>query len=331
MSVMRYLTYSQVAALGGNDPLSAFDDVVETVKLLHSGEASMPAETHVDLTSPQGKVYSLPATVGGRFNAAGVKWTAHRPQARDGYPMAMAMTLLNRADNGLPVAIMQSGSLTATRTAAVSALALRYASPKPPRRILLLGAGVQAAAHLKMLAAHFPGLEKIYCWNRTPSHLEAMLNQAETLPWQTEKLTSIEYALAQPWDALITCTSASQPFIGQQFIQPGRMVMQIGYHEVSFEAIARADKVVVDGWGDYCNTSAKSLFQMYRAGEFVVDSVAADLNDLVVNNWRASPTDSVYFSSFGLNVFDIALAARVAQEAERQDVGTALPLEFALS
>ncbi|WP_202301834.1 ornithine cyclodeaminase [Dryocola clanedunensis] len=331
MSALRYLTQSQVAALGGTDPQLAFDNVVETVKLMRKGEASMPAETHVNLAAPQGKVYALQARVGGDFNATGVKWTAHRPQAQDGYPMAMAMTLLNRADNGLPVALLQSGSLTATRTAAVSALALKYASPVPPRRILLLGAGVQACAHLKMLAAQFPELEQVDCWNRTPSHLEAMLDRAGSLPWPTQKLTSIEHALAQSWDTLITCTSASQPFIGPQFIQPGRMVMQIGYHEVSFEAIARADKVVVDGWGDYCATSAKSLFQMYRAGGFTQAKMAADLANLVVDNWRAAPGDSVYFSSFGLNVFDIALAARVAQEAERQDVGTALPLEFALS
>lgn len=46
----------------------------------------MPAETHVNLDTPLGKVYALPARVGGRFNATGVKWTAHRPRANDGYP-----------------------------------------------------------------------------------------------------------------------------------------------------------------------------------------------------------------------------------------------------
>lgn len=331
MTHLRFLTQTQVATLGGNDPLKALDDVEETVRLIRSNDADMPAESHVALGAPQGKVYSLPARVGGRFNATGVKWTAHRPQAQDGFPMAIAMTLLNRADNGLPVALMQSGELTATRTAAVSALALKYAAPCEVKRVLLLGAGVQAAAHLRMLCAVFPKLETLYCWNRTAGHLDVLLSQNAQLPWPVQQFAMLDDALAQPWDALITCTGASQPFVGRQAMRAGSLIMQIGYHEVSFDAINRADKVVVDGWGDYCNTSAKSLFQMYRAGEFTRERVAADLTSLVVDDWRAGKDECVYFSSFGLNVFDIALAARVAQQAELLDIGTILPLELGLA
>lgn len=328
MTRLRYLTQTDVITLGGNDPLQALEDVTDTVKLMRNGEATMPAETHVDLGSSQGKVYSLPARVAGRFNATGVKWTAHRPQAQDGFPMAIAMTLLNRADNGMPLALMQSGSLTATRTAAVSALAIKYASPVPVKRVLLLGAGVQATAHLLMLRSLYPDLERIYCWNRTPENLAKMLENAGESAIPTQQINSLEEAIRQPWDALLTCTGASQPFLGPDIMEPGRLIAQIGHHEVSFAAIERASNVVVDGWGDYCNTSAKSLFQMYRAGLFSPARVAADLAGLVVDGWRATSTDCVYFSSFGLNVFDIALAARVAQEAERQGAGTALPLDL---
>lgn len=86
MTHLRFLTQTQVATLGGNDPLKALADVEETVKLLRSKDAEMPAESHVTLGLPQGRIYSLPARVGGRFNATGVKWTAHRPQAQDAFP-----------------------------------------------------------------------------------------------------------------------------------------------------------------------------------------------------------------------------------------------------
>jgi ornithine cyclodeaminase len=330
MTSLRFLTQSQVLTLGGNDPLRAVEDIAETVRLMRAGEAAMPAETHVNLDTSQGKIYSLPARVAGRFNATGVKWTAHRPQAQDGFPMAIAMTLLNRADNGLPLALLQSGSLTATRTAAVSALALKLASPVPVRRVLILGAGVQAAAHLRMLRSVFPDLEAVYCWNRTPQRLEKMLGAAQETAEGVQPFVKLADALRQRWDALLTCTGASQPFIGPEVVLPGRIILQIGYHEVSFAAIERASKVAVDGWGDYCHSSAKSLFQMFRSGDFTPDRVATDLAGLVVDGWRAAAEDSVYFSSFGLNVFDIALAARVVQEAERQNIGTALPLELTI-
>ncbi|ELY2765157.1 ornithine cyclodeaminase family protein [Cronobacter malonaticus] len=325
---MRFLTGQQVAALGGLDPHAALSDVTDAALLMARGDAVMPAETHVPLDTAPGKVYALPARVGGRFNATGVKWTAHRPQPQDNLPMALTVTLINRADSGVPVGLVESGGLTAVRTAAVSALALRHAAPREVKRVLLLGAGVQARAHLEMLRAHFPALSCLGLWNRTPARLESM--PVAALPFPYKVFGDLSEAQKQPWDAVITCTGAQQPFLGPQWCQPGRLIMQIGYHEMSFAAIKHATQVVVDAWGEFRHTSAKSLFQMYRAGEFADDGWAADLAALLTGAWRPMQDDCVYFSSFGLNVFDIALAARVLQRAEQENTGTTLPL-FGLS
>lgn len=325
MPMLRYLNQHQVATLGGLDPRQALQDVTDTVRLLREGAAQMPAETHVDLATPRGKVYALPARVGGRFNATGVKWTAHRPDIDDDLPQAMAMTLVNRADNGLPIGLVESGGLTAVRTAAVSALVLRRAAPRPVKRVLLAGAGVQARAHCEMLRVHFPDLAQLWCWNRTPDNLDAMLASLDPLPFPVTQVATLEEAQALEYDALIACTSAAEPWITPPFFHPGSLVMQIGYHEAGFATIGLADEVVVDAWGDFCHVSAKSLFQLFRSGGFNPDAVSADLTQLIADQWRAPADARVYFSSFGLNVFDIALAARVLQSAEAQHFGTLLP------
>lgn len=319
----RYLDQQDVIALGGTQAEAALNDVCDVVTLMRQQQTQMPAETHVRLAGARGKAYALPASVGGRFNAAGVKWTAHRPDASDGLPQAMAMTLINRADSGLPLGLVESGALTATRTAAVSALALRHAAPRPVQRVLLLGTGVQATAHLEMLRQLFPGLQQVSWWGRNAS---ASMADAANQPWPLVRISDLQEALAGEADAVITCTSAAEPLLGADAVRPGRLVIQVGYHEVAFEAIARATRVVVDLWGDFCESSAKSLFQMYRAGQFTPERVDADLSNLLLDGWRADPDDSVYFSSFGLNVFDIALAARVLAHAQQQGTGTILPL-----
>ncbi|EHD21461.1 MULTISPECIES: ornithine cyclodeaminase family protein [Brenneria] len=323
---LRYLSQQDVLQLGGADPHRALQDVIDVVHLMRGGEAHMPAETHIDLATPLGKAYALPAYVGGRFNAAGVKWTAHRPQAGDALPQALALTLINRADSGVPVGLVESALLTATRTAAVSAIALRYAAPRPVKRVLLLGAGVQAQAHIAMLKSLFPDLEQLICWNRTEQKRARLLANAGDLPWPVACPATLAAALAGEADALITCTSATQPFLGASVLREGTIVLQIGYHEMRFSGIRRATKVVADLWGDFSRTSAKSLFQMYRAGRFSPDELAADLGHLLLDHWRPAADDRVYFSSFGLNVFDIALAARLLQDAERQQRGRLLPL-----
>ncbi|MCX2946672.1 ornithine cyclodeaminase, partial [Rahnella perminowiae] len=162
----RYLSQQDVMTLGGTQAQAALDDIRDVVTLMRQQQAQMPSETHVTLGGDRGKAYALPASVGGRFNAAGVKWTAHRPDAHDGLPQAMAMTLINRADNGLPLGLVESAALTATRTAAVSALALRHAAPRPVQHVLLLGTGVQATAHLEMLRQLFPELKQVSWWSR---------------------------------------------------------------------------------------------------------------------------------------------------------------------
>ncbi|MFE8103280.1 ornithine cyclodeaminase [Brenneria goodwinii] len=322
---LRYLDRQAVIQLGGTDPRQAFNDVVEVVGLMRRGDAHMTPESHIDLATPRGKAYALPASVGGRFNAAGVKWTAHRPQIADQWPQAMAITLINRLTDGMPIGMVESAALTATRTAAVSAVALRYATPQKVRRVLLIGAGVQAQAHIEMLRVLFPTLEKLTWWNRTPDTPQRIFAALPALPWPVAFPDTLHQALLTDYDALIACTSAATPFLGADALRPGGIVLQVGYHEVSFSAIRQASKVVVDLWGEFCQTSAKSLFQMYRAGEFDPQRLSADLGQLLLDGWRCSAHDSVYFSSFGLNVFDIALAARVLQDAALHASGAMLP------
>jgi ornithine cyclodeaminase len=211
------------------------------------------------------------------------------------------------------------------RTAAVSALALRHAAPRPVRHAALLGAGTQATMHLAMLAACFPDLEQVAVWNRTPAARDGMLEQAGRLPWPVIRADPLSDALAGA-DAVLACTAATQPILQAEAALPGRIVLQIGYHEASFELIDASTAVVVDLWGEFRSTSAKSLFQAHRAGRFEAGRLAAELADVLAGHWTPRPDDVVYFSSFGLNIFDLALATRVLRRAAELGHGRMLDL-----
>ena len=324
----RYLSRQDVIALGGGDVARAVEDVSEVLRLLRCGEAAMPTETAVALAgSEQARAYALAARVGGRFGAAGVKWAAHRPPVEDGAPQTLSLTLINDLATGRPRGLVESALLTATRTAAVSALALCTVAPRRPRRVAVLGAGVQARAHLAMLAALFPAVEEVAVWNRSPARRDALIATIRpAAPWPIRLADDLSEIVAGGADAIVACTAAAQPILGRSAVRPGRILLQIGYHEVAFDAIDDADAVVVDLWGDFARTSAKSLFQMHRAGRFPAERVAADLSAAVLDGWRPAPDTAVYMSSFGLNVFDVALAARVLARAEAEDVGRLLPM-----
>lgn len=324
---IRFLGRTGVVAAGGEDFPAALADVRAALALLRAGDAEMPPENSVRLGPPgaaQARAYALPARLGGAIAAAGLKWTAHRPAVNDGAPAIVSMTIVNDAQTGRPIGVVESALLTAMRTAAVSALVLQHAAPVPPRRVALIGAGAQARTHLRMLAALFPALERVSVWNRTPGRAQAMV-EAANAPWPIA-LAANPAAAIDGADAVITCTNAPSPILDAGVMAPNWILLQIGYHEVTFDAIDRADAVLVDLWGEFRRTSAKSLFQMHRAGCFEADRVAADLAAVVLDGWRPRPGACVYFSSFGLNIFDLALAARVLREAAARGMGTMVPL-----
>lgn len=323
---MRYLSTADLLQLGLMDWPAALRDVAATIRLLHTGDAGMVPESVMPLgPDPRSKAYGLPAFVGGSYDAAGLKWTLHRPAARGDMPAITSTTILDTLSDGRPLGMMESALVTRVRTAAVSATAIRALLATPPRRITLLGAGGQAETHLDMLLDLFPELEAIDLWNRTPARLAALIARRAAVPGPARLAhESLPEAIAEA-DVILCCTSAPSPILTAQAVRPGRLIVQVGFHEVSFDAIAASDAVCVDLWGDFAETSAKSLFQMYRAGAFTEAQVKADLPQILIDGWRPAPGASLYFSSFGLNVFDIAFAARLMARAQEQGTGTLLP------
>ncbi len=325
MNTIRHLSRKDTIEAGALDWQAAVTDVEATLRLLRGGEAGMVAESVMPLgADPRNKAYGLPAFVGGTYDAAGLKWTVHRAEPIGDLPSISSTTVINRLSDGAPLGSVESALLTRMRTAAVSAAAIKALKPNGIRSVALLGAGAHAQTHLDMLRALFADLEAIHLWNRTRSNLEPLLKQAANGPTRVSPHADWRDATADA-DVVICCTSSPQPFLDRSAVRPGRLIMQIGFHEVMFETIAATDLVTVDLWGDFANKSAKSLFQMYRAGEFSSGQVAADLPALLLDKWCPPPEASLYFSSFGLNVFDIAFAARVLRQANALNIGILLP------
>lgn len=326
MSFPRYLSRQHVIAAGAEDWPAAMNDVRTAINLLSDGDAGMEPESAVALgADPRHKAYALPGWLGGQFQAAGVKCSIHSNAKRARSGATTSHTLLHDRDDGRLIGIVESGHLTRIRTAAVSAIAIQTLLRVPPQIVAICGAGEMARSHLEMVSAVFYGVRRVRLWNRTRQHLDDMVASARVRA--DLEIEPVDRLNDMEADAILTCTSSVEPFVTPDLVKPGRLIAQIGFHEVAFDAIAGSDAIVVDGWGAYAKTSAKSLFQMYRKGLFDASDVSADLAAIVMGGWRPPPQASIYFSSFGLNILDVAIAARVLSSAEARGIGTLLPAE----
>lgn len=128
-----------------------------------AGRAENPPKLGVH-PRPNSFLHAMPAYVGSGDHQDGdvtaLKWVAAYPgNPARGLPTISGLVVLNDSGTGLPVAVMDAAALTATRTAAVTGVALRHLAPDGWRRVALLGFGTQGRAHAALLAALWPDAE----------------------------------------------------------------------------------------------------------------------------------------------------------------------------
>src|SRR6185437_5163828 len=101
--------------------------------------------------------------------------------------------------------------ITSIRTAAVSAVATRLLARPESRTLAILGAGVQARAHLEGMRAVLP-FDRVRVWSHTPG--------------RAAELDGVE-ALADA-DVVVTATSAREPILRREWLKEGAHVNAVG-------------------------------------------------------------------------------------------------------
>jgi ornithine cyclodeaminase/alanine dehydrogenase-like protein (mu-crystallin family) len=134
-------------------------------------------------------VLGIPAVDGGGFHikAAGLvgersyfaaKTNANIPgNAARGLPTIQGTVFLADAVTGQPLALMESGSVTALRTAAATAVAARFLARPNARRAVVVGCGVQGALQLDAIAAVLP-LTSVQLFDTDHARAEALATRA---------------------------------------------------------------------------------------------------------------------------------------------------------
>ena len=123
-------------------------------------------------------INAMPAYLGGS-DRAGIKWVAGYEQNRaKGLPYIHGVFVLTEADTGRPLALIDGAWITDVRTPGVSGVVMRQLADEP-KRLAIVGAGVQGRRHLELLLDLCPGIEQVRAFDTEPQATEALLSQAE--------------------------------------------------------------------------------------------------------------------------------------------------------
>lgn len=286
-------------------PFPAAVDALETAFREEDPAAAGPVRTAVETAA--GSLLLMPARGARGVGVKLVTLTDANPER--GLPFVQAAYVLFDPVTQAPEALLDGTALTTLRTAAVSALATRWLARPDARRLVVLGAGPQAAAHIEAMRAVRP-IDDVVVVSRTRARAESLATIAEARVAGPEAIGEA--------DIVCACTTSATPVVFGASLPAGVHVNAVGAYlpdarELDTEAVALA-RVVVEHRGVAFAEAGDLLIPM---GEGAIDEehVIADLRELVLGAAvRRSPDDVTVFKSVGM-AFEDLVVARAALEA----------------
>jgi ornithine cyclodeaminase/alanine dehydrogenase-like protein (mu-crystallin family) len=248
---------------------------------------------------------------------------------RHGLPTIQGVVMLVDTLHGRPLALMESMTLTALRTAATAALAARHGARLGSRRLAVIGCGAQAPYQVAALRQLFP-LQEIR-FNDLDRRRAELLAQEAAATGLASIVTESAATAVEGADICVTCTTSKTAVLTDALPLRGAFVAAMGAdnpekHEVDPLLLARA-RILVDD-AEAC-AGGGDLGHALRAGVLRREAVHADLAELAAGTKRGRLSDDelVIFDSTGSGVQDVAAAWAAYNAAQERGVG----LRFDLS
>jgi ornithine cyclodeaminase/alanine dehydrogenase-like protein (mu-crystallin family) len=297
------------------------DALADAHRELSEGKASMPPRIAA-FAERNGLLGAMPAYLPSAGLAC--KLVSLFPENRDRHTHQALIAVFDQT-NGTPVALMDGTYITATRTAAGSALATRLLAREDARVLAILGAGVQARTHADALR-RVRDFGEIRIASRDAARAAELARELGA-----EAAGSFEEAVRGA-DVVAAATHATEPVVLREWLEPGAHVNSVGANpagrgEVD-PAIVRDAAVLAVEFRESTLAPPPAGASEFREG---APPDVVELGELVAGTkpGRASPEEITLYKSVGVAVQDAAAAALVLAAARERSVGREIELEEA--
>lgn len=248
---------------------------------------------------------------------------------RFGLPNIQGVIVLCDAENGAPLAVLDSIEITILRTGAATGVAAKYLAREDATTATICGCGNQGRVSLRALA-QVRELKQVFAFDiddeqaaRYAAELSGELQLAVTA------VRDLPTAFRQS-DIIVTCTPSQQPFVFSSDVAPGTFIAAVGAdnetkQELDAQLLA-ANKVVVDSL-EQC-AAIGDLKPALQGGLMTRADVQAELGEVIAGRKpaRESAEEIIIFDSTGTALQDVAAAAIVYERAVRTNQGLRLNL-----
>jgi ornithine cyclodeaminase/alanine dehydrogenase len=318
-----YLSQADVAGVG-----LTMDKIIEALEIAFrekgEGRIEMPPKPGIHPGGEDNFIHAMPAYIPA-LKSAGLKWVSgFKENYKRRLPYISGLIILNDAETGLPISVMDCVWITAMRTGAATAVAGRYLARPDSSVAGVLGCGIQGRSNVEALNVLFP-LKRVMAYDVAENAVRLYAEEIssrfglEVVPVKTPR------EAVSGCDIVIT----AGPILKKPHasIQAGWMDEGAFASLVDFDAYWHPE--AMHEAAKFCTDDISQLRYYQEAGFFQgIPSVHADLGELVTGQkkGRESPTERTMTANLGLALDDMAVAPLIYQQALEKGLGTRLPL-----
>lgn len=281
--------------------------VIQPLRLVMPFESAagstLPGQTGI---TEHGLLFAKPAQLG---SALATKLITLVPQnAERGLPTLLATIILMDPQTGAAQAVIEGTTLTALRTAAVSAVAAEALTDPGPKVVAMLGSGVLARSHAQMLRRIRP-ISEIRIWSRSPDNVATCAKEVGG----TACASAQEACIGA--DIICTVSNASTPILKGAWLKSGAFIAAVGAPRPTWRELdddAMRQSVVI---ADQREAAEKESGDVMLSGA----KIYAEIGEILSKKIAPPPAGStIVFKSLGQAVEDAVAAKLVFDAAGRQ-------------
>jgi ornithine cyclodeaminase/alanine dehydrogenase len=245
-------------------------------------------------------------------DVAALKWVAGYPANKGrGLPYISGLIVVNDAETGVPLAVMDGAEITAARTAAASAICIRRWAPAGWTEAAILGCGEQGRYHARVLAA-LNGGARVRAYDPHPERVAQLEGRVVAVRDAAEAVSGAQLVVTAGPIVERPDSPLGPHWLGERWLG---LPIDFDFY-FSAEAVGAADLFLVDDVEQFEYYRSLGHFQGWPKPDGRVGEALAD----------ADSPPRVLCCNLGVGALDAAFAARVLAEARERALGTELEL-----
>ncbi len=273
---------------------------------------------------PAAFIHAMPAYLPA-VGAAGLKWVSSYPTNSGlNLPAVMGVIVLNDVQTGKPIALMDCRWITAVRTGAASAVAVKYLARHNAEVIGIVGAGVQGRYNLLAIKEVLPSLRLVKYYDISPAVLSRTVEIIQARTNLTVQACSSYQETIEDSDVIVTATGKlEQVVFMERWVKPGALVLPVHHRGWENRMIHLADKFITDDWRQLSQAAATVV-----GFDGPLPQPYAELGEIVAGKkpGRSNDAERIIDFNYGLAIEDILIANEIYARAISRGIGSRLTL-----